>query len=138
MKDRKLTWSGTLLVAIHALIGAAHVSAHRELGIQLTSLQNAFIIVVIGAGPILAAILLWTVYRRGGSLVLAASMAGAFVFGIYFHFFAVSPDHVSHLPEGEFRGMFRSTAVLLAVTEALGVGVGWLRYSRVGASSEQP
>ena len=53
-------------------------------------------------------------------------MVGSLVFGFLYHYIIISPDHVSHLPPGTAQGMFRLTAVLLIVTEALGVLVAGL------------
>ena len=130
MKDRKFAWMATLLVGAHGLIGAGHVFAHGKLGIETSWIQNFFIVMVIGLSPIAAAILLWTSHRRFGALLLVAAMAGSFVFGVYFHYVAISPDHVSHLPAGESQGLFRITALLLAIMEVLGAGMGWWGYRR--------
>jgi uncharacterized membrane protein len=46
-------------------------------------------------------------------------MAGALIFGLVNHFVLDSPDHVAHV-DPQFRGLFTITAVLLAMTEALG------------------
>jgi len=44
----------------------------------------------------------------------------------------ISPDHVSHIPPGAAQGLFRTTALLLVLTELFGVVVGmWgIRESR--------
>jgi hypothetical protein len=133
MKDSKAAWLATLLVIFHGLIGAGHLFAHGELGIETSAMQNLFIVVVIGISPIAAAVLLWTSSVRAGFPLLAASMAGSLLFGVYFHYIAISPDHVSHLPAGESQGLFRLTALLLAIMEALGAGIGWWGYRRIAA-----
>jgi hypothetical protein len=74
--------------------------------------------------PIAAAALYWTRWQRFGALLLTVSMTGSFLFGVYHHFVAVSPDHVSHLPEGDARGLFIATAILLAAVEAAGIAFG--------------
>ena len=53
-------------------------------------------------------------------------MLGSLIFGFLHHYIIISPDHVSHLPLVAAQGMFRLTAVLLIVTEALGVLVAGL------------
>ncbi len=124
MGDRTLAVAGTLAVVIHGVIAALHGAAHGDLGIQLSALENAFINVVIVATPVVAAVALWTRFARFGAILLAASMAGSLVFGAYHHYIAISPDHVSHLPAGNLQGLFRTTAVLLVVSEAFATGVG--------------
>jgi hypothetical protein len=51
-------------------------------------------------------------------------MAGSLIFGAIYHYVIISPDHVSHLPAGDAQGTFRMTAVLLILTELVGVAVG--------------
>jgi len=124
VNSRTLAVVGTAAVVIHGIIAALHGAAHSDLGIQMTAAENAFINLVIVAAPVVAAILLWTRFVRAGAILLAASMAGALVFGGYHHYVAISPDHVAHLPAGNLQGQFRATAALLIVSEAFGVGVG--------------
>jgi len=48
-------------------------------------------------------------------------MLGALIFGAVYHYVIISNDHVAHLPLGEARGLFRLTALLLLITETVGV-----------------
>ena len=50
------------------------------------------------------------------------------IFGLFYHYIIISPDHVAHLPAGEARGLFRVTAVLLLITEAFGVVVAAMAH----------
>jgi hypothetical protein len=126
---------GLVTVVVHALIAATHGLAHAELGVELSVFQTSYVVVVIGVTPIVAAVLLWTRLARLGWLLLTVSMAAALVFGIYWHYVAVSPDHVSYLPEGHSQGLFRLTALLLVVSEALGTAVGlWGLTTEAGRS----
>jgi hypothetical protein len=111
-------------VVVHALVVVAHGIAHAELGVWLSVLQTVYVVVVIAIAPIASSILLWTRLSRSGWLLLTVSMTAALVFGIYWHYVAISPDHVSHLPNGSFAGMFRFTALLLVISEAFGTVVG--------------
>jgi steroid 5-alpha reductase family enzyme len=49
-------------------------------------------------------------------------MAASLVFGVVNHFVLSTPDHVSHV-DPRWQPLFAATAVLLAVTEALGSGL---------------
>ncbi len=117
-------WIGTAVVLAHFVVVLFHGSAHTQLKVGLATWQNVFVLVVIVVAPLLAAILIWSRFSRFGFLLLAASMAGALIFGVYFHYLAISPDHVSHLPPGDAQGTFRLTALLLAITEAIGLTIG--------------
>lgn len=55
---------------------------------------------------------------------LASCMAASLVFGVYYHYMAVPPDNVWHLPAGNAQERFRVTALLLAATETSGLAVG--------------
>jgi hypothetical protein len=76
------------------------------------------VFVVILAGPLVGAALMWWVERVGGCII-ALTMAGSFIFGFLNHFVFASPDHVAHVATA-WRPLFTATAVLLALTEALG------------------
>ena len=118
-------WLATLAVVSHGVVVWLHGAAHKELGVGLpTTWERVFVNVVILGAPIVALVLIWTPLVRCGYLMLALSMFGSLVFGVYHHYMAVSPDHVSHLPAGDAVGMFKATAALLVVTEAFGTAVG--------------
>jgi len=101
-----------------------HGRAHEELRVGLSAWQSIYVVTVILIAPLIAMLLLWTSYARVGLLVLVISMAGSLIFGVIYHYVIVSPDHVSHLPPGDAQGVFRMTALLLIVTELLGLVAG--------------
>jgi hypothetical protein len=116
-------------VLIHLVVNLLHGRAHTELQIGLSSFQLLFVVGVIIIGPLLALGLLWTPRQRPGLILLTASMAGACLFGLYYHFVVPTPDHITYVPDGYWGDLFRMTAVLLALLEALGsvLGFVWLR-----------
>jgi len=116
----------TIAVLAHLLVSLVHGYAHTELGVGLSAWQNWYVLIVITVAPLVALSLIWTRHRRIGFLLLIASMAGSLTFGAYYHYVAISPDHVSHLPAGDAQGLFRVTAVLLLATELFGAVVGVL------------
>jgi len=116
----------TIAVLAHFLVSLVHGYAHTELGVGLSAWQNWYVLIVITVAPLVALSLIWTRHRRIGFLLLIASMAGSLTFGAYYHYVAISPDHVSHLPAGDAQGLFRVTAVLLLATELFGAVVGVL------------
>lgn len=116
----------TVAVLAHLAVSLVHGYAHTQLGVGLSTWQNFYVIIVITFAPIVALALVWTRHSRIGFILLALSMIGAFVFGGYYHYVGISPDHVSHLPPGDAQGMFRVTAVLLLATELFGAVVGVL------------
>jgi hypothetical protein len=46
------------------------------------------------------------------------------LFGVYYHYIASGPDHMSQIPEGTWGMVFHLTAALLVVVEGLGSAVG--------------
>lgn len=114
----------TVAVLAHLAVSLVHGYAHTQLGVGLSTWQNFYVIIVITFAPIVALALVWTRHSRIGFILLALSMIGAFVFGGYYHYVGISPDHVSHLPPGDAQGMFRVTATLLLATELFGAIVG--------------
>ena len=85
--------------------------------------QQLYVILVILLAPLVALVLSFTRYLRAGLWLLLVSMLGSLIFGACYHYVIISPDHVAHLPPGAAQGVFRTTALLLLVTEALGVAV---------------
>jgi hypothetical protein len=57
-----------------------------------------------------------------GIRLIAVTMTGSFVFGFSNHFLFANPDHVAHV-DAQWRSLFATTAVLPAVTEALGAAL---------------
>lgn len=118
------------IVILHALIVIPHGLAHSHLQIQMNRWQNVYILVVINLLPLLAAVLIWR-RKRVGFLILMFSLAGSFLFGGFYHFIAAGPDNVASLASHPWTQTFQWTAVLLAVSEAIGFFVGFRgAYSR--------
>jgi hypothetical protein len=114
----------TLLMAAvlaHLAVSVIHGSAHAGAQVPLSPAANIFVYVVILAGPLVGLALTWPA-ARVGSWVIALTMAGSLVFGFVNHFVLASPDHVAHV-DPQWRGLFATTAVLLAVTEAIGAAL---------------
>ncbi len=116
---------GTLVVVAHLLVNAAHGLAHNKMEIGLSDAQALFVGLVILVAPILAAILLWTRLRRAAGGLLLLSMAGAFLFGLYYHFLYPGPDNVSQATSNNWLPAFRVTAVLSELLELLGCWAGF-------------
>jgi hypothetical protein len=116
---------GIFIIILHALVFTPHSIAHTNLYIAMNTWQNIYIFLVILVGPIVSAILLWQ-RNAVAFIVLAVSMAGAFVFGFYYHFLGISSDNVFTLPAGPWTMTFQLTAWLLALTEIAGAVVGLL------------
>lgn len=121
----------TIAVLAHLLVSLVHGYAHNQLGVGLSLWQNSYVLIVITLAPLIALALVWMRRARVGFALLAISMAGSLIFGGYFHYIGISPDHVSHLPTGDAQGMFRFTAVLLSVTELFGLIVGFVGLRRI-------
>jgi amino acid permease len=114
----------TLVVVLHLAVSVFHGAGHDKLHITITDFQRLFVVVVILTAPVLAAILLWTRLRVAGAWLLVVSMAGAFVFGLYYHFIYPSPDNVATIPSEDWKLPFQITAVLLAMFEVLACWLG--------------
>jgi hypothetical protein len=112
------------LVVVHMVLTIAHAVVHLGAHVQSSVAQLVFIAVVIVAGPIVG--LYWYLRRkarRGGAAVLAVSMVGALVFGVYFHLLSNSDDNVTHAHPGVgafWLSGFVSSAVALAVVDLVG------------------
>src|SRR5262249_20313846 len=117
----------TVAVLVNLIVNMLHGRAHATLGVGLSSWQKVYVGVVILIAPLVAmVVLLWTRHDRLGLWLLVVSMAASLIFGVIYHYVVISPDHVSHLPPGDAQGMFRTTAMLIILTELFGVIVGLL------------
>lgn len=108
------------VVLAHFGVTLLHSQAHQHLKIPLSTTQYEFVLLVILAAPLLAAMLLLARATRAGALLLLGSMAGSLVFGGYNHFVAAGADNVASYPLHAWGGVFQATSVLLFLAEALG------------------
>jgi hypothetical protein len=108
----------TGVVLAHLVISMIHGTAHVKARVPLTPAANAFVFAVILGGPIVGLALTWP-SRRLGLWLVASTMAASLVFGLVNHFMLASPDHIAHV-DPQWRPLFATTAVLLAITEGLG------------------
>jgi len=108
-------------VLAHLIISIVHGAAHTGAHVPLSRAGTLFVVIVILAGPVIGLGLMWPAEKLG-SWVIALTMAGSLVFGVVNHFVFESPDHVAHVAT-QWRALFATTAVLLALTEALGSGL---------------
>jgi uncharacterized membrane protein len=120
----KIAQYGTAIVALHVITNGLHGLAHIEIPVALSQLQSSFVAIVIFLIPIIAAVLLWTLLYRAGSWLLLGSFAGSLLFGLYNHFIAISPDHVSQVSFVGWSLLFQITAYLILIVDALGCWFG--------------
>jgi len=133
---RKVALYGTLAAVLATLVHVLHGISHVEHQVPLAAWQWAYVIFVVFLAPVVAAILLWTRPRRVGVWLFLASMAGALIFGLVFHFLVPGPDNVFTLHSGAGRETFLFSAVLVASTEALGCVAGIWALSKLPRSAE--
>jgi MFS family permease len=131
--NRSSAWTWlTAVILVHLLVSFAHGAAHAQAHVPLSRAANLFVYIVILAGPLIGlAIVLpglktrpTSERQRIGSWLIVVTMSGSLIFGLVNHFVLSSPDHVTHV-DPEWRVLFGATAVLLAVTEALGSGLAF-------------
>lgn len=112
----------SVFVIIHHGVALAHDNAHNQIEVLLTPSQSLFVYTFILLLPIAAVILVWTRFAAISPVLLAVSMAGALIFGVYHHYILISPDNIAHLPVGteQQHSQFVSTAHLLSILQLLG------------------
>ena len=113
-----IVWLDLAVNVIHAL---AHIGAN----IWLSFFGNVFVVGVILVAPLVSLFLLHTTRLEWlGALLLFLCMLGAFLFGVWNHFLLPGADNVAHVPAGVWQQPFQVTAVLLAILQAAGTGIG--------------
>ena len=118
------------VVLAHLIVMFVHGIAHAELRVELSLWGSLFVASVVAIGPVAGLGLCWSGSRRQGGTIFGATMAGAFVFGLWNHFLWPGTDHVAHLPSARWRLPFEVTAWLLLATEAAGVVLGLVLRGR--------
>ena len=111
----------TATVLVHLLVSMIHGAAHAGASVPMSQAANLFVFVVILAGPLIGLGLSFRTRLYGG-VVVALTMAASLVFGVVNHFLIDSPDHISHIAT-PWSSLFATTAVLLAITELLGLAI---------------
>lgn len=120
------------IIGFHFLVSVLHAAAHHHYEIPLAMWQQVYIVVVVLAAPLGAGGLLLRPATAGaGAWLLLVSMTGALVFGVYFHFLLIGPDHISSVNLSDWGLPFVGSAIFLAATEAWGVSVA-VRLLRAG------
>jgi len=114
---------------LNLLVLAVHGWAHARLPVPLTTAQTLIVYGTIVPGASAAFALSWR-WPKGAAVILLLSSAIALPFGVLHHFVWVSPDHVRQVPAGAVGATFRVSAVLLAVSEAMGVLVAFAKLQR--------
>src|SRR5262245_47781171 len=107
------------MVAVHLVASVWHGGLHTELGINLSTAQNLFVLIVIVIGPLVGAVLVWTRLVRIALSLVFYSMLGALIFGVFYHFIFPSPDNVWFLPHGSLTAthQFKLSAGVIALLE---------------------
>jgi hypothetical protein len=115
------------VILIHLVASTLHGWAHQAALVTLTTFGYVYVGVVITLMPLVAAAFLFTRKKKIGSLLLALSMLGSFIFGFWFHFLSQTNDNVTQV-HGPWHSTFLCTAIALAVIELAGTVVGFRMF----------
>lgn len=125
-----------LAVVVHFLLAGWHGYSHQMVPVPVSGGQTTFVVIVIIGLPLVGAGLTYTRLQTQGAMLVCLSMIASFLFGLVYHFIHVSVDNVAAVPPGPWRGAFVSSAILVALSEALGAvagGMAWFRWKRLAA-----
>jgi hypothetical protein len=111
------------VVVLHLIVAVTHGVAHGGAGVQPGWASLVFILVVIQAAPLVGLAWMWRNPLSGARLI-GFAMAASLLFGVVNHFIIPGADRVDHVTMA-WRGLFGSTAAMLAVTEAAGMMLGF-------------
>lgn len=119
----------TGLFLVRMLVNFAHGHAHDTLAVPLAPWQQAYVWIVIVIAPIGALAWLWVRPSPPAAWSLAGLLIASWLFGLYFHFGPMNPDHVS-AQQGADRHLFAYTAVAIGIVEPLNAAAAaWLARS---------
>jgi len=122
----------TVIVLLHLGVTVVHGWAHAGAVVPVSMISNIFIFTVILAAPLVGIGILWFLSISAGAWLIGLSLTAALLFGVVNHFLLDSPDHVAHIV-AQWKVLFGTTAVLLALTEAMGAGLAFWRARHVRA-----
>jgi hypothetical protein len=131
----RMALAATAVVALNLAVAIVHGLSHARADVPLEPWQMAFVQVTVFALPLLSAVLYWTPLRRLAAALLASTMLASLLFGVWFHFIADTPDHVSHRSADGPGTLFVVTAALLVPAEMLGAAFGAWSWRRLRAPS---
>jgi predicted outer membrane lipoprotein len=131
-RNRLLDGLLILVVLTHLAVTILHGRAHEGAVVPVSTVATVFIFSVIVVAPLVGAVILWFFSIAAGAWLLALSLAASLIFGVVNHFVLESPDHVARIAS-EWKELFTVTAVLLALTEALGSGLAFWRAAHARA-----
>lgn len=129
MNFRHEKFTLAFLAGLHLIVVAVHGYSHFLTGTPNTAWQMVFIVIVVMLMPPITVYIAWFKNLRLGSVLFAASMSAAFLFGYYFHFFHNSPDLCTNV-SGVYKDVFLYSAMALAVMEIAGLIAGMIIWSR--------
>jgi len=118
------------IVLVHLGISTVHGLAHQGAMVALNPFGYVYVLVVITVAPLGAAGLLFSRWARMGALLLASSMLGSFVFGVWYHFLSATSDNVVEV-HGPWSFMFLWTAIALAIIELTGALLGIFAFRTI-------
>jgi hypothetical protein len=118
------------LILTHLVISTLHGAAHQAAMVTLSTLGYLYVVVVITLMPLAAAALLFTRKQKLGTVLLALSMLGSFIFGFWFHFLSHTNDNVTQV-HGPWHSTFLLTAIALAAIELAGTIAGFRLYRAI-------
>ena len=116
-----------VLILIHLIVSTLHGLTHEAAIVKLTTFGYVYVMIVITLGPLVAAVFLFTRKQKAGALLLALSMLGSFIFGVWYHFLSNTSDNVTQV-HGPWHSTFLWTAIALAVIELAGAVVGFRMF----------
>ena len=124
MKTGRLRFLALCVVIAHLGISLIHGFAHQRAGVTLDVFDSVYVAVVISLAPLVAAALLFTRLVRAGAWLLALSMFGSLVFGV---FNASLPSGGVVKVHGDWHSLFLWTrCVAVAKSAGAAIGAGWL------------
>ncbi len=134
---RRIALYGTLVVAMVTVGNLLHGISHAEHEVPLAAWQQAYVFLIIFLAPIVAAVLLWSRFRRAGAWLLLVSMTGSLIFGVAYHFLIPGPDNAFTLQQGAWLTAFQASAALLVLLDGLGCLTGLWALGRLSQATAE-
>ncbi|MGB2868405.1 MAG: hypothetical protein WBD36_08140 [Bacteroidota bacterium] len=127
-----------IIVLINTILSCLYYYAHEKTDMYWTFAANGAVIALLIFGPLIAAVLLYTRYRRPGAIIFLGTLPAALVFNLYARWSGPPPQMPPELLSTTWQVLYHGSFFLLTIVELVGTGIGMKLLQEIHAQDSQP
>lgn len=113
-----------IIVLLHTIFSCLYHYAHEKIDIYWTFAANGAVIALLIAGPLVAAVLFYTRYRRPGAIIFLGTVPAALVFNFYVRYSGPLPQMPPEQLSATWQVLYHGAFFLLLIVELIATVVG--------------